>query len=141
MRKYYTRPCNFHYGNYAKKLIKRKKALPLAGNPNIAFDQLEIFNRKKRGFILSKTYPITELEDLDKETLSLVKTDLKKICKELFNENVGKIVFLILFFYPIFFGHMGLNSKDTIIAFSHVWIFYLSIKYIKKQTTKHIQCI
>jgi len=62
---------------------------------------------------------------------------IKKLSKELFNENVGKIVFLILFFYPIFFGHMAFNSKDTIIAFSHVWIFYLSIKYLKKQNIKH----
>ena len=46
MTKYYTRPCNFYYGNYAKRLIKEKKALPLAGNKNIAFDQLEIFKRK-----------------------------------------------------------------------------------------------
>ena len=38
MRKYYTRPCNFYYGDYAKKLVKRKKAFPLAGNSNIAFD-------------------------------------------------------------------------------------------------------
>jgi len=48
MRKYYTRPCNFYYGNYAKKLISDKKALPLAGNINISFDQLEIFERKKK---------------------------------------------------------------------------------------------
>ena len=48
MRKYYTRPCNFYYGNYAKRLIKSKKALPLAGNFNIAFDHLEIISRKKR---------------------------------------------------------------------------------------------
>ena len=47
MRKYYTRPCNFYYGNYAKKLIKNKKALSLAGNPSIAFDKVEIFQRKK----------------------------------------------------------------------------------------------
>ena len=62
---------------------------------------------------------------------------IKKISKELFNEKVGKIVFLTLFFYPSFFGHMALNSKDTIIAFCHVWIFFLSIQYIKKQDIKH----
>ena len=28
---------------------------------------------------------------------------------------------------------MAFNSKDTIAAFSHVWIFYLSIRYLKKQ--------
>ena len=62
MRKYYTRPCNFYYGNYAKKLISEKKALPLAGNSNIAFDQLEIFQRKKRGIVKSKYYPITKIK-------------------------------------------------------------------------------
>ena len=53
MRKYYTRPCNFYYGNYAKSLVKIKKALPLAGNSNISFDQLEIFQRKIGGGIKS----------------------------------------------------------------------------------------
>ena len=48
MRKYYTRPCNFYYGNYARKLIEMKKALSLTGNVNIAFDQVEIFQRKKK---------------------------------------------------------------------------------------------
>jgi len=48
MRKYYTRPCNFYYGNNAKKLVKNKKALYLAGSLNIAFDQVEIFQRKKK---------------------------------------------------------------------------------------------
>ena len=79
MQKYYTRACNFYYGNYAKKLIKGKKALPLAGNLNIAFDQLEIFYRKKKGSIRSKVYSIAEIKDLDKKILSLVKIDLKKI--------------------------------------------------------------
>ncbi|HIC41569.1 MAG TPA: dihydropteroate synthase, partial [Pelagibacterales bacterium] len=37
MRKYYTRPCNFYYGNYARNLVRKKKAFLLAGNPNIAF--------------------------------------------------------------------------------------------------------
>ena len=47
MRKYYTRPCNFYYGSYAKKLVKNNKALPLAGNTSIAFDKLEVIERKK----------------------------------------------------------------------------------------------
>ena len=48
MRECYTRPCNFYYGNYARRLIAKKKCLPLAGNPSIAFNQLEIFQRKKK---------------------------------------------------------------------------------------------
>ena len=58
MRKYYTRPCNFYYGNYAKKLISNKKALPIAGNYNIAFDRLEIFQRKKKGIVKSNFFHI-----------------------------------------------------------------------------------
>ncbi len=56
--------------------------------------------------------------------------------KEFFNKKVGKIIFLILFFYPIFFGHMSINSKDTILAFSHVWIVLLLLKYLRKQHYK-----
>ena len=78
MKKYYTRPCNFYYGNYAKKLIKKKKAFPVAGNLNIAFDQVEIFQRKKKGIISSKIYPITKIKYLGNE-LSAIRKDLFKI--------------------------------------------------------------
>jgi len=78
MKKYYTRPCNFYYGNYAKKLIKKKKAFPVAGNLNIAFDQVEIFQRKKKGIVSSKIYPITKIKYLGNE-LSAIRKDLFKI--------------------------------------------------------------
>ena len=79
MRKYYTRPCNFYYGNYARKLIKQKKALSLAGNSNIAFDQLEIFKRKKKGVTQSRICSIQSTKTLPKEIKSIVKIDLKNI--------------------------------------------------------------
>jgi len=88
-------------------------------------------------FLLLQIFPfsykieVSHLINLIFSLSTIVAT--KKLSKELFNENVGNYVFLILFFYPIFFGHMAFNSKDTIAAFSHVWIFYLSIKYLKKQ--------
>ena len=61
---------------------------------------------------------------------------LGKLCKEIFNKKIGKISFLILFFYPIFFGHMAMNNKDLILALSHVWITYLVFRYFKKQKIK-----
>ena len=61
---------------------------------------------------------------------------LGKICRELFNKQVGNIAFFLLFIFPIFFGHMAFNSKNTILAFSHVWIFYLILKYLKNQNDK-----
>ena len=42
MRKYYTRACNFHYGKAAKKLIKKNLGLPLCGNNNIAFSEVDV---------------------------------------------------------------------------------------------------
>ena len=59
-----------------------------------------------------------------------------QVGKELFNKKVGKIIFLILFFYPIFFGHMAMNPKDTILAFGHVWITLFILKYLRKQQCK-----
>jgi len=91
MRKYYTRPCNFYYGNYAKKLISDKKALPLAGNINISFDQLEIFERKKKGNIKSEYYSIKEIKNLDKKKLSIIKSDLKNITSK--RKNVSNLKF------------------------------------------------
>ena len=71
MRKYYTRPCNFYYGNYAKKLVNKKKAFSLAGNSNIAFDQVEIFQRKKKGIIKNELYSINKIKTLSQEKVAL----------------------------------------------------------------------
>ena len=91
MRKYYTRPCNFYYGNYAKKLIKKKKALSLAGNQNIAFDQLEIFKRKKRKIIQSNIYSISSIKTFHKEIKLIIKNDIKKITSK--RKNISGVKF------------------------------------------------
>jgi len=82
MQTYYTRPCNFYYGNNAKKLINNKKALPLAGNPKIAFDQVEIIARNKKKLIKSNYYSIKNIKKFKKLLLNNVKKDLKKITSE-----------------------------------------------------------
>ena len=79
MRKCYTRPCNFYYGNYARKLIEEKKALSLTGRSNIAFDQIEVFHRKKKQIAESKFYSIKEIKQIDKEILQTIESDLKNI--------------------------------------------------------------
>jgi len=61
---------------------------------------------------------------------------ISKFVSEVFNKHVGKIIFIIMFFYPIFFGHMGINSKDTILALCHVWISFFIFRYIKNQHNK-----
>jgi len=59
---------------------------------------------------------------------------ISKVASLLFNKQIGKIVFLLCFLNPIFFGHMAINSKDTIIALANVWFVYASIKYLQKQS-------
>ena len=58
---------------------------------------------------------------------------ISKISRILFNKKFSKIVFLITFLNPIFFGHMSINPKDTIIAFSNIWVTYFIIRYLQTQ--------
>ena len=75
MRKYYTRACNFYYGKKAENLILSKKALPLNSRKDVAFDQVEIFQRRKNKKTKNKIYSIKELKNLNKE----IKKDIKNI--------------------------------------------------------------
>ena len=47
MIKYYTRACNFYYGDISKKKVSKKISLPLNGNKLISFDTIEIISRQK----------------------------------------------------------------------------------------------
>ena len=59
-----------------------------------------------------------------------------RISSNLFNKKVGKIVFLLCFLNPIFFGHMAMNPKDIIIAFANVWSTYIFLRYLNNQNRK-----
>jgi len=117
MRKYYTRPCNFYYGSYAKKLIKNKKALPLVGNNDVGFDQIEIFIRKKKKIIKSNFYSINKINNLKKSILTIVKKDLKKITSK--RKNILGLKFNkpgiigILNITPDSFSDGGLYLKES----------------------------
>ena len=122
MRKYYTRPCNFYYGNYAKHLVKIKKALPLAGNNNISFDQLEIFERKKGKNTKSYLYSINEIKKLNKEVKNIVNTDLKKITSK------RKIISKIKFDNPHIMGVLNITPD----SFSDGGLFFDELKAYKQ---------
>ena len=46
MRRFYTRVCNFYYGDRSKILVKKKETIPLNGNKELSFDQIQIITRK-----------------------------------------------------------------------------------------------
>ena len=106
MRKCYTRPCNFYYGNYARKLIKENKGLSLAGHLNVAFDHVEIFQRKRRQIGASKFYSIQEVKHLDKEILPTVKNDLKNISLK------RKSILGLKFHKPIIIGALNITPDS-----------------------------
>lgn len=51
---------------------------------------------------------------------------------ETFTKNVSLALFscLLTLINPFFFGHMGINPKDTIIFFSLIWFLHFFYKYI-----------
>ena len=58
---------------------------------------------------------------------------ISQLTRFLFNKELSKIIFIFSFINPIFFGHMAVNPKDTIITFAYIWISLLIFKYLKFQ--------
>ena len=78
MKKYYTRACNFFYGQRSQELIKKKLTLPLCGNNSISFNQIEIFIRDKKR-VKSKTINIKKINKLDHSLKKKINEDIKII--------------------------------------------------------------
>jgi hypothetical protein len=93
------------------------------------YNTLSIFVTK----IFPKKYEIEALHLVNSSFSILTIFGIYKISSELFNKKIGKIVFLLCFFNPIFFGYMAINHKDTIIAFANIWATCLIIRYLKNQ--------
>ena len=74
MPRYYTRACNFYYGKISKSLVKNKKSIPLNGNKEISFDQIELISRNSK-----KKIKINKLSNLSKLLKKQVTYDLKNI--------------------------------------------------------------
>tara|TARA_B100000029_G_scaffold428368_1_gene438244 strand:+ start:607 stop:1662 length:1056 start_codon:yes stop_codon:yes gene_type:complete len=93
MIKYYTRACNFYYGDNSKEKINKKISLPLNGNKLISFDTIELITRKKKKLI--------KIKDIKKLSLKLKKKiikDLKEITKP---KNLKKFKFKT---FPLLMG-------------------------------------
>ena len=89
MSRYYTRVCNFYYGNQSKKLVKQNKTIPLHQMNEISFDQVEIITRNSK-----KKISINKIKNLHTPLKDKVSFDLKKIRsrkKNFSNLNLKKI--------------------------------------------------
>jgi len=86
MKKYYTRVCNFYYGKLSIKLVKQKKTLPLNGNKEISFNQIEIISRDTKKLINFK-----DIKKLPTLLRNKINNDLKIIIKK--NKNFSNLNF------------------------------------------------
>ena len=112
MLRYYTRVCNFYYGSHSKKLVNKRKSIPLNGIKEISFDQIEIITRIKK-----KKISINQIKYLPKLLRTKIYLDLKKIKskkKNFSNLNFKKIpnILGVLNLTPDSFSDGGkFNSK------------------------------
>ncbi len=117
MQKYYTRACNFYYGQNSLNKIKAKTSLPLNGNKLISFDSLEIIG--KNG---SKIYNIKSIKKLNKKLKKVIYSDLKKIVKKKFLKKINfsnpPILMGVINITPDSFSDGGKYNKK-IKAFQH----------------------
>jgi len=74
MSRYYTRVCNLYYGKSSKKLVNKKKTIPLNGIEEISFDQIEIITRNSKKKIF-----VNQIKNLPKLIRRKINFDLKKI--------------------------------------------------------------
>ena len=112
MSRYYTRVCNFYYGNHSKKLVNKNKSIPFNGIKEISFDQIEILTRNSKRKIF-----INQIKYLPKILRVKINLDLKKIKskkKNFSNLNFKKIpnILGVLNLTPDSFSDGGkFNSK------------------------------
>ena len=85
MLKYYTRACNFYYGDHSVAMVNKKLSLPLNGNKKISFDTIELITRKKK-----RKIHISKLNFLNKILKRKVKLDINNIIKK---KNLSKLKF------------------------------------------------
>ncbi len=74
MQRYYTRVCNFYYGNQSKILVNKKKTIPLHQIKEISFDHIEIITRKSK-----RKISISQIKFLPNDLKKKINLDIKKI--------------------------------------------------------------
>ena len=102
MPRYYTRACNFYYGNLSKKLVKEKKTIPLNGSNLISFDSIELITRKSK-----KKISINKVSSLPRLIKKKVLSDLKNITEK--KKNFSNFNFLKL---PNLMGVLNLTPDS-----------------------------
>ena len=76
MEKYYTRACNFYYGQTSRDLLKKRQSIPFSSKKDISFDRIEIISRKSK-----KIIHINDIKNQNSFIKKKILFDLKNIKK------------------------------------------------------------
>ncbi len=113
MPRYYTRACNFYYGNLSKKLVKQNQSFPVGGNQLISFDSIEIITKKSK-----KKISIKKIKYLNNDLRKKIKIDLRNIIKKKkfkgLNMNLYPNIMGVLNITPDSFSDGGRYFKDSL---------------------------
>ncbi len=101
MIKYYTRACNFYYGQISKEKVGKNISLPLNGNKLISFDTIELITRKKR-----KLIKISDIKKLPSTLRKKIIQDLREITKI---KKINKIKFTN---HPLLMGILNVTPDS-----------------------------
>ncbi len=74
MQRYYTRACNFYFGNQSKILVNKNETISLHNFKEISFDHIEIISRKSK-----KKISINQINQLPKNLKKKINADINKI--------------------------------------------------------------
>ena len=77
MEKYYTRACNFYYGQTSRDLLKKRQSIPFSSKKDISFDRIEIISRKSK-----KIIHINDIKNQNSFIKKKILFDLKNIKKK-----------------------------------------------------------
>ena len=117
MKKYYTRACNFYYGQNSLNKVEKNLALPVCDNKYISFDTIEIITRETK-----KKINIKNIKFQSKFLKSKIEKDLNLITKKKrfkkLNLSKNPILMGVVNLTPDSFSDGGKYNKNNL-GFNH----------------------
>jgi len=91
--------------------------------------------------IFPKSFELEGYHLINFTTSFFASVGLYKLTKEILNRECAIFAFFIFFLNPIYFGHMAINDRDTVVVFSNIWITYYVFKYLNFKLNKNKQYV
>ncbi len=102
-------------------------------------DTLSFILFKILSFIIDLKYLVEIKHIINFLYASLGLLGLYLVNKKIFNKEIAIISSLLTILNPFFFGHMGINPKDTVLFTFLIWTIFYLIKYLENINSKRFK--